>query len=169
MIARSLPMLLIAALLLATASAFAGPKEAAAPAAEPERKAWGTLVSEDGKQQIALYDDKVVVGSATDAGARIEHQTVAPQHARIVHDHGAVYVEHLGSRLGTLLAGRELKKGQRVRIVRETLLTFGAVSWTFRFGERDTIPPTVDAPKKKDAAKGADKASGKARRDSGAK
>lgn len=167
--ARTLPMLLLAALLLATSAAFAGPKDAAAPAAEPERKAWGSLVSEDGKQQIPLYDDKIVVGSAADAGARIAHETVAPRHARIVHDKGAVYVEHLGSRLGTLLAGRELKKGQRVRIVRDTLLTFGAMSWTFRFGERDTIPPTVEAPKKKGAEKDAGKASGKARRDAGAK
>lgn len=114
-------------------------------AAKDERKPWGTLVSEDGKQTIALRDDTVVIGSAADAGARIEHQTVAPQHARLVHEDGAVYLEHLGSRLGTLLAGRELKKGKKERLVRDTLLTFGAVSWRFSFGERDTIPATMKA------------------------
>ncbi|MCB9740541.1 MAG: FHA domain-containing protein [Deltaproteobacteria bacterium] len=114
-------------------------------AAKDERKPWGTLVSEDGKQTIALRDDKVVIGSAADAGARIEHQTVAPQHARLVYEDGAVYLEHLGSRLGTLLAGRELKKGKKERLVRDTLLTFGAVSWRFSFGERDTIPATMKA------------------------
>lgn len=114
-------------------------------ASKDERKPWGTLVSEDGKQTIALRDETVIIGSAADAGARIEHQTVAPQHARLIHEDGAVYLEHLGSRLGTLLAGRELKKGKKERLVRDTLLTFGAVSWRFSFGERDTIPATMKA------------------------
>ena len=106
---------------------------------------WGSLVSEDGSQRIALEGDEVIVGSSETAGARIEHETVSPRHAVIRHDNGVVTVADLGSRFGTLFSGTELRKGKPMRIVQRTLLTFGAVTWAFEWGERSTIPPTQGA------------------------
>lgn len=111
-------------------------------------KPWGVLVSEDGSKRIALEDDEVVVGSAETATARIEHETVSARHAMIRHDKGVVTVVELGSRYGTLFAGTELRKGKPIRVVDRTLLTFGAVTWAFEFGERSLIPPTRAADKR---------------------
>ncbi len=121
---------------------------AVAPAVDvAAKKAWGVLVSEDGKTRIALTKDRVIVGSSPAADARIEHASIIARHAEISHESGVVYVKDLGARFGTLAAGTELKKGQRFRIVQRTLLTFGAISYVFEFGDRDVIPPTMAAPK----------------------
>lgn len=114
---------------------------------------WGSLVSEDGSQRIPLEGDEVIIGSSETAGARIEHETVSPRHAVIRHDNGVVTVAELGSRYGTLFSGTELRKGKPMRIVQRTLLTFGAVSWAFEWGERSTIPPTQGAAKSGKGAK----------------
>lgn len=168
--ARSAGVLALCVAVLTTAlTATAQTKTPSAPAAEraadragataadkERKKAWGVLISQDGKTRIDLTKDRVIVGSSPTADAQIDHPTVATRHTEISHESGAVYIKDLGARFGTLAAGTEVRKGQRFRIVQRTLLTFGAISYTFEFGNRDVIPPTMEAPK---AAKGEPKAS----------
>lgn len=124
---------------------------------------WGSLVSEDGSQRIELEGDEVVIGSAENVGARIQHETVSPRHAVLRHKDGVVTISDLNSRYHTLFAGTELRKNEKKRIVQRTLLTFGAVTWAFEWGERSTIPPTQERADKagKDAKVGKAGRSGK--------
>lgn len=117
--------------------AIAGP----AAAAEP----WGFLVAEGGQTRLPLEGAEVVVGSAEGAGARIADATVSPRHAVLRFRAGEVTIADAGSKHGTLVAGTELRRGKPMRLVQDTLLTFGASSWTFTWGKRDLIPPTQTA------------------------
>ncbi len=143
------------------AAAQAAPADAKPEAPAVAKKPWGFLVSEDGKHRIELLTAEVIVGSAASAGARIDHATVSPRHAKLIHKDGVVTITDLGSKFMTLAAGTELKKGKPLRLVQPTLLTFGAIGYGFEWGERTTIPPTHDAAAKAagtKASKGASKA-----------
>ncbi|GEM_PF-2654302 len=110
---------------LFAASAFAAP--------------WGKLVMPDGKTVHTLDKNVVIVGSSKRATVRINHPTLSPKHIRLTHKKGVVFVEDLGSRLGTLVAGTELKKGKRMQLFQKTLLSLGALNLSFQWGDRGKL------------------------------
>jgi pSer/pThr/pTyr-binding forkhead associated (FHA) protein len=83
----------------------------------------------------------VVVGSAEGSGVVVRHPSVSAQHARLTYKDGAVHLEDLGSRSGTLAAGALVKKGKPFRILQPMELAFGAVTLKFDFGERPKVLP----------------------------
>lgn len=145
---NSLKALATAALLtagLATASSAlaADPPPAKAEAAAP---AWGKLLSSDRKLAYPLDKPEVIVGSDAACGVVVHDGSVAPQHAKLVYKDGAVTIEDLGSKSGTLVAGTTLKKGKPFRIVQPVEIDVGAVTLYFEWGERPALlPPTQKA------------------------
>ena len=100
---------------------------------------WGKLVSPDGKQVFALKKSSVVVGTHRRADVRLKHPTVAKKHVRITHKDGVVMVTDLGSRSGTLVAGTALTKGKSMQLFQRTMLSLGAKSIFFEWGDRGKL------------------------------
>ncbi|MCO4760671.1 MAG: FHA domain-containing protein [Myxococcales bacterium] len=100
---------------------------------------WGFLVSADGKQRMALDKASVVVGTSARCDAVLRGQTISKKQAVLTHDKGIVKIQDLRSRYGTLVAGTLLKRGQKMQLFKATKLTFGAVTWTFQWGERGKL------------------------------
>lgn len=122
-------------------------REAAPPAkkADADKKgpvAWGYLVEKATGKRHPLVGDRVVVGSGPKADVRVASPTIAARHARLEHKDGIVHVRDLRSRYGTLLAGTQIKKGQRMQLLQPSPLTLGAVTLDFVWGDRgDRILP----------------------------
>ncbi len=117
-------------------------------------KPWGYLVSADGKTKIALEGDEVVVGTDAKSSARISGKTISSRHAKLVKDDkGVVHVSDLGSRYGTLVAGVQLKKGVKMRLLQTTKLTMGAETWTFVWGARGKMIAPVKSASKANKSK----------------
>ncbi|HVU02622.1 MAG TPA: GGDEF domain-containing protein [Polyangiaceae bacterium] len=75
----------------------------------------GVLVRLDGESSghvTSLPRDEILVGRSTRAHVHLVDQSVSRDHARIVYQYGAYYVEDLGSQNGTLLAGRRVTRGE---------------------------------------------------------
>ena len=83
-------------------------KEAAAPSKLPAgglsyRLLWGI-------REIALHDGENVLGREQSAAIWIDDSSVSRRHARVVVGESGAVVEDLGSKNGTLVNGRRLKK-----------------------------------------------------------
>ncbi|MBI5608261.1 MAG: FHA domain-containing protein [Deltaproteobacteria bacterium] len=143
--------LLTAGLGTASAAVAADPPPAKAEAAAP---AWGKLLSSDRKLAYPLDKPEVVVGTDPASGVVLHDNSVSPQHAKLVYKDGAVTIEDLGSKGGTLVAGTSLKKGKPFRIVQPVEIDVGAVTLYFEWGERPALlPPSQKAtPGKQKAA-----------------
>ena len=116
---------------------------------------WGRLVDKAGKTIAELTDDTVVIGSGEKSAVRVDDRTVSERHIRLEHKSGRAWVEELGSRFGTLVAGTELKKGVKMQLFRRTELTLGAVAVFFEWGDRGKlIPPQREPDKAEKGSKG---------------
>lgn len=119
---------------------------------------WGYLVSSDGKTRTPLEKSAITIGSGARADVRVQDGTVSKRHARILRKRGLVYVKDLGSRSGTLVAGTLLRKGRSMQIFRKTLVTVGAVTLTFEWGDRGKIIAPLLKSKKTKKVRGSKKA-----------
>lgn len=142
------PLLLLALVLsvtLATAATGAPIALAKGAPVAPEKTVWGRLIAANGVG-IELSKPSIVVGSSPAADAVLADRTVSPQHARLTYADGRAFLEDLGSKYGTLVAGSAVKKGDKPRpIAQKTDLAFGAVSYTFEFGVRPALIPPLQA------------------------
>jgi len=109
---------------------------------------WGFLVSADGKTRKPLDKPQVTIGSAAGSDVLLTDRTVSKKHAVIVHKQGVVTIEDRRSKLGTLVAGTPLRRGRKMQLFQRTQLTFGAVTWTFVWGQRKKIIAPLRASKK---------------------
>ena len=90
----------------------ANAKEAAAPSKPPAgglsyRLLWGI-------REIALQDGENVLGREQSAAIWIDDSSVSRRHARVVIGESGAVVEDLGSKNGTLVNGRRLKKEEHL-------------------------------------------------------
>ena len=86
---------------------------------------WGTLVDKKGTS-FELTHWENLIGRSSGADVRINNKSVSPVHAALVRDNeGAWTVSDLGSRDGTLLRGKSIKKRQRIN-TGDTLSVGGA-------------------------------------------
>jgi two-component system cell cycle response regulator len=102
----------------------------------------GVLVRLDGEasgEVLSLPRDALLIGRSTRAHVLITDPSVSREHARIVYQYGAFYVEDSGSQNGTLLAGRPVT---RAELRDGDLLQFGQRA-TFRFGLMDQTQERV--------------------------
>jgi len=102
----------------------------------------GVLVRLDGEtsgEVLSLPRDAVHIGRSARAHVLISDPSVSREHARIVYQYGAFYVEDTGSQNGTLLAGRRVT---RAELRDGDLLQFGQRA-TFRFGLMDQTQERV--------------------------
>jgi two-component system cell cycle response regulator len=102
----------------------------------------GVLVRLDGEasgEVLSLPRDGVVIGRSVKAHVLVADPSVSREHARIVYQYGAYYVEDAGSQNGTLLAGRRVS---RAELRDGDLLQFGQRA-TFRFGLMDQTQERV--------------------------
>ncbi|MSQ82384.1 MAG: FHA domain-containing protein [Myxococcales bacterium] len=111
-------------------------------------KAWGRLVTVDGKQRWELTKPVLIVGSDANADVVISDKTVTAQHAKFSHADGVISIEDLGSKSGTLAAGTALKRGKPFRVLQPVDVALGAVLLRFEFGERPALIPPTQAPPK---------------------
>ena len=111
-------------------------------------KAWGRLVTADGKQRWELTKPVLIVGSDANADVMIGDKTVSAQHAKFTHADGVISIEDLGSKSGTLAAGTALKRGKPFRVLQPVDVALGAVLLRFEFGERPALIPPTQAPPK---------------------
>jgi pSer/pThr/pTyr-binding forkhead associated (FHA) protein len=134
------------------------PVAAQVPAAKPAQR-WGRLAC--GERRFEFDKPSATLGSDAKADAVLVDGTVASMHARFTFKDGRVWVEDLGSKFGTLVAGTALKPGKPFAIVVPVEVTPGAVTCKFEFGDRGAIVPPTQAPKDPKPAK-AKKAKAKA-------
>lgn len=102
----------------------------------------GVLVRLDGEasgEVLSLSRDGVVIGRSTRAHVLLADPSVSREHARILYQYGAYYVEDVGSQNGTLLAGRRVT---RAELRDGDLLQFGQRA-SFRFGLMDQTQERV--------------------------
>jgi len=117
------------------------------PPAAVQEQPWGKLVAADGKAEYLLDKEVTTLGSAVPADIVISDATIGKMHCKFTFKNGVAEIEDLGSKYGTLLAGRSLKKGQKGRLNFKTAITLGSVTLTFDWGSRPmllkpTQPPT---------------------------
>jgi DNA-binding winged helix-turn-helix (wHTH) protein len=93
------------------------------PTAPAFRLVWGD-------REIALRPGENVIGRDDAAALWIDDNLVSRRHARIVIDEAGAFLEDLGSKNGTLLAGRKI--GSPARLADEDLITIGPASMVFR-------------------------------------
>jgi hypothetical protein len=139
-VALATGLLVLAALVSLPSAALAGP--------------WGKLVTEDGKKTFELAKSTIVVGTHKRSNVVVRHPTVASKHLKITHKAGIVTVTDLGSRTGTLVAGTELKKGQSIQLYQRTLLSLGAYSLYFEWGDRGKLIKPLRSQKEPPATAG---------------
>ena len=111
-----------------TALAQTTPAAPAAPAAAPAAPAFvTTLVVTEGPLRgtsLNLHSAPVLIGRAPECTLVLDDEYVSSRHARIMNRGGEWFVEDLGSKNGTLLAGRTIdspvpfKPGAKLRIGR---------------------------------------------------
>lgn len=77
------------------------------------------LVIEDGAgtRSVVPFADQVTIGRAVDGGVtfRLPDRNVSRRHARFLRQNGAVFVEDLGSMVGTLVNGERVEGRRRLR------------------------------------------------------
>ena len=95
------------------------------------REARNRLVLES--REVPLLDGENVIGRDPDAALWIDHPSVSRRHARVVVAQGKVKLEDLGSKNGTLLNGKRIRRvqplsdGDEIQIGTETMV-FRAMS-----------------------------------------
>lgn len=124
--------------------------DAAKPADKAEEKAFGVLVSQDGKR-YELKGKTVVVGSGPEADVVIQDQTIGARHVKFHNAGSTVTLEDLGSKFGTLAAGTAVTKAKPFRILQPIDIALGANLFRFEFGVR---PSTIDATQQAPGGKG---------------
>jgi serine phosphatase RsbU (regulator of sigma subunit) len=98
-----------------------------------------TLVILQGPQpgrQFLLKSDRTILGRQSDCGICLESQAVSRQHAQVLRDNSAYFVEDLGSSNGTYLNGRRLVPHTRVPLTEEDRLELGPYLFGLRPGSR---------------------------------
>ncbi|HVE66142.1 MAG TPA: FHA domain-containing protein [Thermoanaerobaculia bacterium] len=93
------------------------------------------------KREIPLSEGENVLGRDVAAGVQIDETTVSRHHARIVVSGKESRLEDLGSKNGTFLAGKPVKKPARLSDGDEIKL--GSVFLTFRTAASDESTDTV--------------------------
>ena len=84
----------------------------------------------DGKREVDLVEGENIVGRDIDAAIRIDDPTVSRHHARIVVAGARATVEDLGSKNGSFLEGKPLRKPRALKS--GNIVKFGSVLMTFR-------------------------------------
>lgn len=130
----------------APAALAQGPVPPAPPAVKEQP--WGKLVAADGKAEYLLDKEVTVVGSAPPSDIVIHDATVGKTHCKFTFKNGVAEIEDLGSKYGTLLAGRVLKKGQKGHLNFKTAITLGSVTLTFDWGTRPMVLRPTQPPSK---------------------
>lgn len=97
----------------------------------------------DGVQRFPVHRDELVIGSQPECDVYLPYTGVAQRHARIVLEAGALRIEDLGSRRGTLVSGRRVREAalevlDEIRLGGVTLLV-----------EDVATEPTADQPRPK--------------------
>ena len=93
-------------------------------------------------ERIALHADRMVIGRHPACDIVIDLSAVSRQHAAITTENGAVYVEDLRSRNGTILNGRpltgrhRLENGDQLQVCEQVLV--------YVSGERPSAAPAAD-------------------------
>ncbi len=89
----------------------------------------------------------LVVGRSDDCDLRVDARSVSRQHVRVGLS-PSPYVEDLGSANGTRVAGRPVKKNERVAISKDTLVQIGDAVLVLQIDgpEGDGPPPATDSP-----------------------
>jgi DNA-binding winged helix-turn-helix (wHTH) protein len=111
--------------------AFSGEATEACPVPPVARR----HVLTDAGREIELLPGENVVGRDPSAEVRIDDPTVSRHHARIRVGETGASVEDLGSKNGTFLEGRSIRRAARLKS--GAIVTFGSVVLTFR-----TFSPT---------------------------
>lgn len=96
------------------------------------------------KREIPLSDGENVLGRDVSGGVEIDDTTVSRQHARILVSSKESRLEDLGSKNGTFLGGKPVKKPARLSDGDEIKL--GSVFLTFRTSASDESTETVREP-----------------------
>jgi DNA-binding winged helix-turn-helix (wHTH) protein len=84
----------------------------------------------DAKREIDLVEGENIVGRDVDAAVLIDDPTVSRHHARIVVAGALATVEDLGSKNGSFLEGKRLRKPNALKS--GNIVKFGSVLMTFR-------------------------------------
>jgi DNA-binding winged helix-turn-helix (wHTH) protein len=95
-------------------------------AAAPHRR---QCIIESGRE-IELLPGENIVGRDVDAAVRLDDPTVSRHHARITREGDSSVLEDLGSKNGTFVEGRRVRKP--VKLKSGSVLTFGSVHVKFR-------------------------------------
>lgn len=88
------------------------------------------------KQKIAAHplgNERFVVGRSKKCGLTVDEDQVSREHATILRENGAYWIEDLGSRNGTKVNGQKLAKRQRLQS--GDAIVVGSVEMIFRFAE----------------------------------
>jgi DNA-binding winged helix-turn-helix (wHTH) protein len=84
----------------------------------------------DGKREVDLDEGENIVGRDIDAAVSIDDPTVSRHHARIIVAGALATVEDLGSKNGSFLEGKPLRKPRALKS--GNTVKFGSVLMTFR-------------------------------------
>ncbi len=92
----------------------------------------------------ALDGDSVVIGRSSKAELTVADRSMSRLHARLFLQDGAWHVEDLGSRNGTLLAGRPVE--QPTRVGHGAVMRVGSTTFTLRQASRPLTPMDASRP-----------------------
>lgn len=95
----------------------------------------------DSSREIELLPGENIVGRDVDASIRLDDPTVSRHHARITRDGDSAVLEDLGSKNGTFVEGRRIRKP--VTLKSGSVLTFGSVHVKFRAFSPESSTETV--------------------------
>lgn len=109
---------------------------------------WGQLVSTEG-QVSELHKPEIILGSDPNCDVVIKDSTIAPRHFRLIFSRGNATIEDLGSKTGTLVAGRAIKPGQPFKITNEVEIDPGAATLKFTFVDRGRVEPSQPVTERK--------------------
>lgn len=87
----------------------------------------------DGVRRFPIRRDELVIGSEPECDIHLPYSGVAQEHARVVHQGSALWIQDLGSRKGVLVSGEKIKESalevlDEIRIGSVTLLVEDAVT-----------------------------------------
>jgi DNA-binding winged helix-turn-helix (wHTH) protein len=117
--------------------AFSGEAVAESEAPGPRRR---QCIIDSG-HEIELLPGENIVGRDVDAAVRLDDPTVSRHHARITTEGDSAVLEDLGSKNGTFVEGRRIRKPARLKS--GSLLTFGSVHVKFRTFSPESSTETV--------------------------
>jgi len=104
------------------------------------------VTSAEASTQLAVGDeDDVVVGRDPAADLYVDHPSLSRRHAALEIRDGAITIRDLGSKNGTRVGGRPLRKGEQARLPAGSAAELGAVMLTVLEpirAEEDRAPPS---------------------------